>query len=83
MCGTKETRTVTLHVTGSIEAEPPLPETKELGTRLALHSVYFPTDLPTAGKPEGGLLESQLQTLASLAGDFKKYLEHKPDYGQR
>ncbi len=81
-CGASETRTVTLHVTGSIEPKPtpqPVQAVKELEARLTLHSIYFPTALPAADKPEGGLLESQQQILTALASDFKKYLELKPD----
>ncbi|HUZ46222.1 MAG TPA: OmpA family protein [Terriglobia bacterium] len=46
---------------------------------LALHSIYFPTDQPTAQNPDGGLVESQQTILRTLAEDFKKYLELKPD----
>jgi outer membrane protein OmpA-like peptidoglycan-associated protein len=52
---------------------------QRLEARLALHSVYFPTAQPTPTKPNSGLLPSQQQTLTSLAGDFQKYLEAKPD----
>jgi outer membrane protein OmpA-like peptidoglycan-associated protein len=51
----------------------------ELEARLALHSIYFPTAQPTAAQPEGGLTESQQTILRTLAVDFKKYLELKPD----
>jgi outer membrane protein OmpA-like peptidoglycan-associated protein len=51
----------------------------QLETRLALHSVFFPTDQPTAKHPEGGLLASQEGTLTTLATDFKSYLTFKPD----
>jgi hypothetical protein len=44
-----------------------------------LHSVYFVTAQPTPKDPAGGLLPSQQQTLNSLATDFKKYREVKPD----
>jgi hypothetical protein len=44
-----------------------------------LHSVFFPTALPTEKHPEGGLVESQQATLTSLATDFKTYLTFKPD----
>ncbi|MBZ5702405.1 MAG: PEGA domain-containing protein [Acidobacteriia bacterium] len=74
-CGGAETRTATLHITGVIES----PVVKQLEARLALHSIYFPTDQPTARKPDGGLLASQQQTLTSLAADFKKYLTLKPE----
>jgi hypothetical protein len=52
---------------------------KALEARLALHSVYFVTNYPTAANPKGGLLASQQKTLIALAADFKKYLEVKPD----
>jgi len=58
---------------------PPSPEFIQLEHRLALHSIYFPTDQPGIEKPNGGLLASQEKTLISLADDFKKYLETKPD----
>jgi outer membrane protein OmpA-like peptidoglycan-associated protein len=74
--GTSETRTAKLHVTGSIEPEP---EVKVVEVRVTLYSLYFPTDQPTRRKPEGGLLDSQKQSLMTLAADFKKYLEQKPD----
>jgi outer membrane protein OmpA-like peptidoglycan-associated protein len=58
---------------------PPSPEFLQLESRLALHSVYFATAQPRVENPTGGLLSSQEQTLISLADDFKKYLETKPD----
>jgi hypothetical protein len=58
---------------------PPSPEIVELEARLRLHSVYFVTNAPLPSKPQGGLLPSQQKTLLSVATDFKKYLESKPD----
>jgi len=58
---------------------PPNPEIVELEARLRLHSIYFATDQPRPANPKGGLLPSQQKTLISLATDFKKYLESKPD----
>ena len=59
---------------------PPVnPEVVRLEARLALHSIYFVTDYPKPANPKGGLLASQQKTLVSLAADFKKYLESKPD----
>ena len=46
--------------------------------RLALHSIYFATDIPALSNPDAGLVDSQRQTLVALAADFKKYLEIKP-----
>jgi outer membrane protein OmpA-like peptidoglycan-associated protein len=62
-----------------VENPPPSPDFLKLESRLALHSIYFPTDQPRITNPGGGLLESQQQTLVSLADDFKKYLDAKPD----
>jgi outer membrane protein OmpA-like peptidoglycan-associated protein len=53
---------------------PPAVEAK-----LAIRSIYFPTALPSARKPDEGLVESQQKTLTSLASDFKQYLASKPD----
>lgn len=61
-----------------IEVQAP-PEQKQLETRLSLHSIYFPTAQPTAANPTSGLLSSQQRTLTTLAEDFKKYLEFRPD----
>ena len=62
-----------------VENPPPNPEIQVLESRLALHSIYFPTGQPLPSKPDGGLVASQRQTLVALATDFKKYLESKPD----
>jgi outer membrane protein OmpA-like peptidoglycan-associated protein/opacity protein-like surface antigen len=53
-------------------------EVKELETRLALHSIYFPTARPTVANPAGGLVESQQKVLLSLAEDFNRYLIFRP-----
>jgi outer membrane protein OmpA-like peptidoglycan-associated protein len=59
---------------------PPVnPEVVKLEARLALHSVYFVVDHPRPNDLKGGLLPTQQKTLVALAGDFKKYLESKPD----
>jgi hypothetical protein len=58
---------------------PPNPEIVELESRLALHSIYFPTAMPPVKTPNAGLLASQRQTLLDLATDFKKYLQSKPE----
>ncbi len=62
-----------------VENPPPSPEFLKLEGGLALHSIYFPTAQPRVANPNGGLLPSQEQTLVSLANDFKRYLETKPD----
>ena len=74
--GTTETRTASVHVTGSIE---PAPEIKALETRLTLRSIFFPTALPQAEALDAGLVASQQDTLTALASDFKTYLKYKPD----
>jgi outer membrane protein OmpA-like peptidoglycan-associated protein/opacity protein-like surface antigen len=67
----------------TVEAPPPppapAPEIAQLETRLALHSIYFPTARPTPANPGGGLVESQEKILETLAQDFTKYLSYKPD----
>jgi outer membrane protein OmpA-like peptidoglycan-associated protein len=55
------------------------PEIKQLEARLSLHDIYFPTAQPTAAKPNGGLLPSQIKTLDALVSDYKQYLPYKPD----
>jgi hypothetical protein len=62
-----------------VENPPPSPEFLKLEGGLALHSIYFPTAQPRVANPNAGLLPSQEQTLISLASDFKRYLETKPD----
>jgi len=51
----------------------------ELEKRLALHSIYFPTAQPTSENPSSGLMDSQKDTLRTLAADFKQYLGAKPN----
>jgi outer membrane protein OmpA-like peptidoglycan-associated protein len=55
------------------------PEVRRLESRLALHSIYFATAKPTLENPDRGLLASQQQTLMTLAIDFEKYRELRPD----
>lgn len=63
-----------------VENPPPVsPEVRRLESRLALHSIYFPTAKPSRENPDRGLLDSQQQTLITLAIDFEKYLELKPE----
>jgi len=57
---------------------PPAPA-PALVARLALHSIYFPTDQPAPNRPDEGLLPSQQAILTTLAADFKTYLALKPD----
>jgi outer membrane protein OmpA-like peptidoglycan-associated protein/opacity protein-like surface antigen len=76
-------QTATTNTTVTIALPPPPPalpaEQVRLESRLALHSVFFPTAQPRAEHPEGGLVPSQQQTLTTLATDFKSYLAFKAD----
>jgi outer membrane protein OmpA-like peptidoglycan-associated protein len=69
----------TLTITAPYVAPAVSPEVNKLETRLALHSVFFPTAQPGIKSPNGGLVASQQETLITLALDFKNYLEFKPD----
>ena len=68
-CGGTATKTATLHIVGSIVQ----PEIK-----LA-RSIYFPTDRPRSLKSEKALLDSEKDTLKSLAASFTQYLADQPD----
>jgi len=70
-CGGSETRTAMVRVVGSNDVTPP--------PNLSLNSVYFPTNFPTKGDPQVGLLASQQQVLSDLASEFKNYLGKVPD----
>src|SRR5882724_1865464 len=52
ICGGSDTKTVAVHLKGSIE---PIPA-------VLLRSVFFPTDYPTKKNPEVGLVRSQQET---------------------
>ena len=68
-CGGSETKTVMVHLKGSVE---PIPT-------VLLHSVFFPTAYPTREEPTLGLLRSQQEVLTTLATGFKQYLEYDPE----
>jgi outer membrane protein OmpA-like peptidoglycan-associated protein len=68
-CGGTETKTATLHIVGSIVQ----PEIK------LSRSVYFPTDRPRSLKSEDALLDSEQETLKSIAAAFTQYLADQPD----
>jgi outer membrane protein OmpA-like peptidoglycan-associated protein len=80
-CVVNDGRGGTADASGNVEVkEPPeVKQIKQLEAKLALHSIYFPTALPTVAKPKGGLLASQQKTLDALASDYKQYLTYKPD----
>jgi len=80
-CAVNDGRGGTAEASGNVEVkEPPeVKQIKQLEAKLALHSIYFPTALPSVAKPMGGLLASQQATLDELASNFKQYLTFKPD----
>jgi outer membrane protein OmpA-like peptidoglycan-associated protein len=80
-CTVNDGRGGTADASGNVDVKeaPEVKEIKKLEAKLALHSIYFPTALPTAAKPTGGLLPSQAVTLDTLASDFKQYLTYRPD----
>jgi outer membrane protein OmpA-like peptidoglycan-associated protein len=73
------TATTSLTITAPYVAPVENPEIKQLESRLALHSVFFQTDVPRIAKTGAGLLASQEATLTTLAADFTRYLTFKPD----
>jgi len=77
-CGVNDGRGGVADASGNVEVKEP-PQIKQLEAKLALHSIYFPTALPSVAKPSGGLLASQQKTLDALASDYKQYLTYKPD----
>ncbi len=77
-CAVNDGRGGTADASGNVEVKEP-PQIRQLEAKLALHSIYFPTALPTEAKPSGGLLASQQKTLDTLASDYKQYLAYKPD----
>jgi len=80
-CTVNDGRGGTADASGNVDVKeaPEVKVIKKLEANLALHSIYFPTALPTVGKPMGGLLASQAMTLDTLASDFKQYLTYRPD----
>jgi len=69
VCGGSDTKTVAVHLTGSVEPVPTVP----------LQSVFFPTAYPTKDEPTLGLVRSQQGVLTNLASGFKQYLEYDPE----
>jgi outer membrane protein OmpA-like peptidoglycan-associated protein len=80
-CTVNDGRGGTADASGNVDVKeaPEVKQIKQLEAKLALHSIYFPTALPTVAKPKGGLLASQAVTLDALASDFKQYLTFRPD----
>jgi outer membrane protein OmpA-like peptidoglycan-associated protein len=85
ICNVSDDRTPPLQAsstaTVNVQAPPPPApvERTAIEKRLALHSIYFATAKPTPEHPDGGLAASQEKTLIALAGDFKTYMQDKPD----
>jgi hypothetical protein len=77
-CSVNDGRGGTADASGNVEVKEP-PQIKQLEAKLALHSIYFPTALPSEAKPTGGLTPSQEATLDELASNYKQYLTYKPD----
>jgi outer membrane protein OmpA-like peptidoglycan-associated protein len=77
-CGGSDTRTASLHITGSIDLTPVVNEAT-LETKLSLNSIYFPTNLPTVADPQGGLVPSQETRLDDIVSNFKAYLSARPE----
>src|SRR5258708_17749536 len=65
VCGGSETKTVAVHLTGSIE---PIPGG-------LLNSIFFPTDYTEKDEPTLGLLRSHKEALTILAQSFTNYLD--------
>ncbi|MGZ7056913.1 MAG: OmpA family protein, partial [Candidatus Angelobacter sp.] len=63
----------------TVQNPPANPQIEVLESRLALHSIYYPTAQPATDKPGAGLVPSQQRILLALATDFKTYLQSKPD----
>jgi outer membrane protein OmpA-like peptidoglycan-associated protein len=77
-CGGSDTQTAALHIVGSIDV-PQEATVQALEAKLSLNSIYFPTSLPTAANPKGGLVPSQQQRLQELVTNFKQYLQLRAD----
>lgn len=77
-CTVDDGRGGTADASGNVEVKEP-PQVKQLEAKLALHSIYFPTALPSVAKPNGGLLASQAATLDTLASDYQQYLKYRPN----
>jgi outer membrane protein OmpA-like peptidoglycan-associated protein len=78
-CGGSETRSATLHITGSIDLMQAAVNEATLETKLTFNSIYFPTNLPTTADPQGGLVPSQERRLEEIVTNFKQYLTLRPE----
>ncbi len=78
-CGGSESRTATLHITGSNDVLQAAVNEATLETKLTFNSIYYPTNLPTAKDPQAGLVPSQERRLAEIVANFKDYLTVRPE----
>jgi outer membrane protein OmpA-like peptidoglycan-associated protein len=78
-CNVSETRTATLHITGSIDLQQAAVSEATLETKLTFNSIYFPYDRPTVADPQGGLVPSQDRRLDEIVDNFKQYLAMRPE----
>ncbi|HMD84606.1 MAG TPA: OmpA family protein [Terriglobia bacterium] len=78
-CGGSETRSATLHITGSIDVLQAAVSEATLETKLTFNSIYFPYNLPTVADPQGGLVPSQERRLEEIVSNFKQYLALRPE----
>jgi outer membrane protein OmpA-like peptidoglycan-associated protein len=78
-CGGSESRTATLHITGSNDLQQAAVSEATLETKLTFNSIYFPTNLPTVADPKGGLVASQDRRLEEIVTNFKQYLTIRPE----
>ncbi len=77
-CGGSDTKTASVHIVGTIDSGREA-QAEILAAKLPGNSIYFATNLPTKGRPEGGLVSSEEQVLQQLADIFKQYNSLLPD----
>jgi hypothetical protein len=68
-CGGTDTKTIALHMVGSIDPAPP----------VKLASVFYPSNYPQTGAPTVGLLSSQKAVLNDAATQFKTHAQYADD----
>lgn len=68
-CGGTDTKTIALHMVGSIDPAPP----------VTLASVFYPSNYPRTGAPTVGLLSSQKAVLNDAATQFKTHAQYADD----
>ncbi len=78
-CGGSETRTATMHITGSNDVQQAAVSETTLETKLTFNSIYFPTNLPTVADPQGGLVPGEEKRLEDVVSNFKQYLTMRPE----